>query len=146
MATYPAYPIGFSDHTLGTVISLASVALGVCMIEKHFTLDKNMEGWDHKVSATKEELQNIVVGSQRVAEAMGAHRISAPESAEKKKEFRRSIVLTRDMKAGETIRAEDLDCKRPGGGFGPEMQEFIIGCKVNKALRFDHLLTKSDIE
>ena len=53
MAAYPEYPVGFSDHTLGTAISLASVALGVCLIEKHFTLDKNMEGWDHKVSATK---------------------------------------------------------------------------------------------
>ena len=82
MAAYPEYPIGFSDHTLGTVIPLAAVALGACLIEKHFTLDKNMEGWDHKVSATKDEMQAIVEGSERIVKAMGSFRISATEADE----------------------------------------------------------------
>jgi len=145
MATYPEYPIGFSDHTLGTAIPLASVALGACLIEKHFTLDKNMEGWDHKVSATKDEMEEIVENAKRVSEAMGSFRITATESDEKKREFRRSIVLNREMKKGEIIAYEDIDYKRPGGAFDPEMTEFIVGRTVNKNLKFDHILTKEDI-
>ncbi|MBE0471567.1 MAG: N-acetylneuraminate synthase family protein [Methyloprofundus sp.] len=145
MATYPDYPIGFSDHTLGTAIPLASVALGVCIIEKHFTLDKNMEGWDHKVSATRDEMQDIVIGSQRIQEALGSFRITATESDEKKCEFRRSIVLTRGMTKGEVIKEEDLDYKRPGTGLAPGMTDFVIGRTVNKDLAYDHILTKEDL-
>lgn len=145
MAAYPEYPIGFSDHTLGTAIPLASVALGACMIEKHFTLDKNMEGWDHKVSATKDEMKEIVENAKRVSDALGSFRITATESDEKKKEFRRSIVLTREMKKGEIISYEDIDYKRPGGAFDPDMTEFIVGRTVNKDLKYDHILTKQDL-
>ena len=145
MAVYPEYPIGFSDHTLGTVIPLAAVALGACLIEKHFTLDKNMEGWDHKVSATKDEMKIIVEGSERIAKAMGSFRISATESDEKKKGFRRSIVITRDMKKGDVIEVDDLDYKRPGGNFDPGMTNFIVGRTVNKNLKDDHILTIEDI-
>jgi len=145
MQTYPNYPIGFSDHTLGTAIPLASVALGVKIIEKHFTLDKNMEGWDHKVSATKEEMKEIVENSKRISESLGSFRISATESDEKKREFRRSIVITRDMKEGNIISQSDIDYKRPGGGFDPDMTEFLVGRTVNKDLLNDHILTKEDI-
>lgn len=145
MTSYPEYPIGFSDHTLGTTIPLASVALGVCLIEKHFTLDKNMEGWDHKVSATKDEMKIIVEGSKRINEAMGSFRITATETDEKKQEFRRSIVLTRDMTKGEIISYADIDYKRPGTGIHPEMTDFVIGRTVNKDLKYDHILTKGDI-
>lgn len=145
MAAYPNYPIGFSDHTIGTAIPLASFALGACVLEKHFTLDKNMEGWDHKVSATKNELQDIVLSACRITDALGSCRITAPETDEKKREFRRSIVLTRDFKKGDIIKEEDMDYKRPGGGFDPEMTEFLIGRTVNKDLLFDHIITKEDI-
>jgi len=145
MSTYPEYPIGFSDHTLGSTIPLAAVSLGACLIEKHFTLDKEMEGWDHKVSATKDEMQAIVEGSERIVKAMGSFRISATEADEKKREFRRSIVITRDMNKGDIIKSEDIDYKRPGSGFDPEMTEFLIGCKINKDLSYDHIITKLDI-
>lgn len=145
MAAYPEYPIGFSDHTLGTEIPLASVALGSCLIEKHFTLDKDMKGWDHKVSATKNEMKVIVDGSKRICEALGSYRIKATESDEKKNEFRRSIVITRDMKKGEIIQQQDVDYKRPGGGFSPDMTEFVVGRAVNKDLEYDHILSKEDI-
>ena len=145
MSAYPEYPVGFSDHTLGTIIPLSAVTLGACLIEKHFTLDKEMEGWDHKISATKEEMKAIVVGSKRIVEAMGSFRISATESNEKKIEFRRSIVITRDMAKGDMIKIEDIDYKRPGGNLNPEMTEFIIGQKVNKDLKSDHILIQSDI-
>jgi N-acetylneuraminate synthase len=145
MNMYPDYPIGFSDHTIGTAIPLASVAIGACLIEKHFTLDKDMEGWDHKVSATKEEMAEIVSNSIRICDALGSFRIKATETEEKKREFRRSIVITRDMKEGDVIKAEYIDYKRPGGNLNPEMTEFIIGRTVNKNLENDHILTKEDI-
>ena len=145
MTTYPEYPIGFSDHTLGIAIPLASVALGACLIEKHFTLDKNMEGWDHKVSATKDEMREIVENAKRVSDALGSFRISATETNEKKREFRRSIVLTREMKKGETISLGDVDYKRPGSGFAPDMTDFVVGRTVNKDLMFDHILTNEDL-
>ena len=145
MSTYPEYPIGFSDHTLGTAIPLAAVTLGACLIEKHFTLDKNMEGWDHKVSATKNEIQEIINNAGRINDAMGTHRIKAIESDEKKREFRRSIVINRKIKKGEVIKLEDIDYKRPGGEFNPSMTEFIVGRTVNKDLETDHILTKEDI-
>ena len=145
MSIYPEYPIGFSDHTLGTIIPLAAVTLGACLIEKHFTLDKEMEGWDHKVSATKDEMQAIVEDSERIVKAMGSFRISATESDEKKREFRRSIVITRDMKKGDVIKVEDLEYKRPGGNFDPGMTDFIVGRTVNKDIKSDHILSKQDI-
>ena len=145
MKAYPDYPIGFSDHTLGTAIPLASVALGACLIEKHFTLDKNMEGWDHKVSANKDEMKIIVDGSKRINEAMGSFRITATETDEKKQEFRRSIVLARDMKKGEVIKYTDIDYKRPGTGIKPEMTDFVIGRMINKDLKYDHILSREDI-
>ena len=142
---YPDYPVGFSDHTIGTAIPLAAVALGACVIEKHFTLDKNMPGWDHRVSATSEELKQIVIDGRRVALSMGSFRVAAPESAEKKREFRRSIVLTRDMKEGELISADDIDYKRPGGGIKPELTDFMVGRRLAKDLDQDHVLKLSDI-
>lgn len=145
MNNFPDYPVGFSDHTIGFEIPLAAISKGACLIEKHFTLDKNMEGWDHKVSATREELKIISSGAERIVEALGSFRISATESSEKKTEFRRSVVLTRNMSAGEVISSTDIDFKRPGSGIKPELAEFIIGMSVNKDLAKDHILEKSDL-
>ena len=142
---YPEYPIGFSDHTLGAAITLASIALGACVIEKHFTLDKNMDGWDHKMSASVDEMRDIIENAPRISEAMGSFTIKATESDEKKREFRRSIIIVREMKKGEVIKYDNIDYKRPAGGFDPEMTEFIVGRTVNKDLKYDHILTKDDI-
>ena len=145
MNTYPNYCIGFSDHTIGIEIPLAAVALGSCIIEKHFTLDKNMPGWDHKVSASKEELTQIVKGATRINEALGSFRVTASESQEKISEFRRSIVLTRKMKRGEVITKNDIDYKRPGTGLNPALTSFIVGLSINKDLDYDHILTQGDL-
>lgn len=145
MSSYPDYPIGFSDHTLGTAVPLASVSLGACLIEKHFTLNKEMDGWDHKISATKDEMKAIIEGSSKIVKAMGSYRISATETDEKKREFRRSIVITRNMNKGEMIKVEDIDYKRPGGNIDPEMTDFVVGRTINKDLEYDHILTLKDI-
>ncbi len=143
---YPHYPIGFSDHTLGFEVPLASVAKGVCIIEKHFTLDKNMEGWDHKVSATPEEMRIIVSGSRKIYESMGSARIMVTESKEKIESFRRSIVTTRKIKAGEVIQYADIDFKRPGDGIAPEFLEFVIGRKAKLDLKEDRPIYKEYLD
>lgn len=145
MSCYPDYPVGFSDHTLGTAIPTAAVALGACLIEKHFTLDKNMEGWDHKVSATPDEMDDLVKNSLRIVDALGSHRISAPESQEKKAEFRRSIVLTSALPKGTVLQNEHLDYKRPGTGISPGMTDYIIGRALKSDLPFDHILQHEDL-
>lgn len=142
---YPDYPIGFSDHTLGTCIPIAAVTKGACIIEKHFTLDKNMFGWDHKVSANPEELKTICEDAVRINIALGTNRISAVESEERRKEFRRSIVITRDIKAGEAIKEEDLDFKRPGTGLAPEEAKYIVGRKLKEDRSYDYILQKEDL-
>lgn len=142
---YPDYPIGFSDHTLGVPIALASVVKGTCIIEKHFTLDKSMPGWDHKVSADAEELKMLCEGSKRIAKALGSHRILAVEDQTRRSEFRRSIVLARDIKAGEVLLEADIDFKRPGTGLEPGMSSWLIGRKVNRDLENDHILAREDL-
>ncbi len=142
---YPDYPIGFSDHTLGFSIPLAAVAKGACIIEKHFTLDKNLEGWDHKVSATPEEMAVICRESKRIARALGSTRIEVPEDAERRSSFRRSIVTTRPIKAGEVIRREDLDFKRPATGIPPEYLDFVVGRIAKVDLPCDKPIEKDQL-
>ncbi len=142
---YPTYPIGFSDHTLGTSIPISSVVKGVCLIEKHFTLDKNMEGWDHKVSANPEELRTMCIETKRVAAALGSTRIQVQEKPDRIESFRRSIVTTRTIKAGEIIQRNDLDFKRPATGIAPEYYETLIGRKAKVDLEFDKPFQFTDL-
>jgi sialic acid synthase SpsE len=142
---YPNYPIGFSDHTLGFSIPLASVVKGACLIEKHFTLDKEMFGWDHKVSATKDELSLIVSESKRIVKATGTHRISCVEDDERKNSFRRSIVTTREIKKGETISLNDIDYKRPGTGIEPGFTDLVVGRVAKVDLAFDKPFSLTDL-
>ena len=141
---YP-YPIGFSDHTIGTSIPLASVALGACLIEKHFTLDKNMEGWDHKVSADFNELKGICSQSARISDALGSTRITAQENQEKKDAFRRSIVTTRSISIGEIIGIGDIDFKRPGEGLSPGEMKYVVGKAAKRDLEKDSIIYLEDI-
>jgi len=139
------YPIGFSDHSLGFSIPLASVAKGVCLIEKHFTLDKDMFGWDHKVSASPEEMKIIVEESKRISRALGSNRISCPEDEIRKNEFRRSVVSTRNLKAGEVVKAEDLDVKRPGTGIPPGDKHHIVGRTLKNDVGEDEIFKLEDL-
>jgi len=141
---YP-YPIGFSDHTLGYSIPLASVAKGVCLIEKHFTLDKDMEGWDHKVSVTPDEMRIIVEESKRISKAMGSSRIISTEDDIRKTEFRRSIVTTRNMKSGEIIKSSDLNAKRPGTGIPPGALRYVTDRTLKNDVGEDEILNWEDL-
>lgn len=140
------YPIGFSDHSIGSALPLASVALGVCVIEKHFTTDKDLPGWDHAISADPDELKVICEESKNIHIAMGSSRrvVSKAELAKKEK-FRRSVVLTKNLDVGHIIQSDDFTFKRPGTGIPPEMEKFVIGRKLNVDKKEDELLNWSDI-
>lgn len=141
------YPVGFSDHTIGTSIPLAAVALGSCIIEKHFTLDKDMSGWDHEISADPEELKIICKESKNIVKSMGSFkRIVSEAEKEKLKKFRRSIIIARDMKKGEEIKLEDLEFKRPGTGIRPDELSYVIGKVVTKNIEKDEILKWEDIK
>lgn len=142
---YKPYSVGFSDHTIGVEIPLASVALGVSIIEKHFTIDKEMFGWDHKVSADFNDLVQIVNGSKRINEALGSYRRKLTKFDEEKiPAFRRSIVAARNIPKDKIIEIADLDFKRPGTGIEPKYLEFIIGKKAKRNISYDSLLTHED--
>ena len=143
---YPNYCIGFSDHSIGTCIPTASVIKGVKLIEKHFTLDKSMFGWDHKVSANPEELKSICEDSKRIVDALGSSRVISIESDEVKSEFRRSIVSARELNKGEIIKYEDLDFKRPATGLAPEDIDFVIGRKIKRKVLKDYPIKKENLE
>ncbi len=139
-------PVGFSDHTIGTSIPLAAITLGAKIIEKHFTLDKNMPGWDHAVSATPEEMNVIVEEGKRIVISLGEYRRVVSEQEKKQREsFRRSVIAKRKIKKGELLKEKDLDFKRPGTGIKPDEIKYILGRKVNKDINEDELIKWKDL-
>ena len=141
------YPVGFSDHTIGSAIPLASVALGACMIEKHFTIDKDLPGWDHKISANPEEMSEITKESKHIAAAMGGHRrVISDVEKEKMPKMRRSIVTAKELKKGSVITEEDLVFKRPGWGIPPDQTKFVVGHTLNRDCPADAVLSWNDVK
>lgn len=134
--------VGYSDHTVGCSVPLAAVAKGACIIEKHYTLDKAMPGWDHAVSATPEEFKIIVEDSKRTVKALGhKKRIVGERESEKRKSFRRSIVAKRDLPARTRLTIDDIDFKRPGTGIPPCEYTRVIIRQLKCAVKADELLT-----
>jgi N,N'-diacetyllegionaminate synthase len=121
-------PVGYSDHTLGLAVSLAAVALGACVIEKHFTLDRAMPGPDHQASAEPAELAALVAGVRVVESAMGDGR-KVPTSAEADTAAvaRRSLVAAVDIAGGAVIADAAITVKRPGTGLPPALRRFVVG-------------------
>ena len=141
------YPVGFSDHTIGYSIPLASVVLGSCVIEKHFTLDKNLPGWDHEISANPEELEIIIKESRNIHLSLGSYRRRVSSDEEQKKlKFRRSIILNKPVKKGHIIQLEDLDFKRPGTQIAPDELQYVIGRRVKCDLEYDTVLKWTHLE
>lgn len=138
------YPVGYSDHTLGITAPIMSIAKGVCVIEKHFTLDKDMFGWDHKVSANPEELSAICEAADSGYKMLGQYRRTVQENEERRQAFQRSIVAARDIARGTVIREEDLDFKRPGVGIPPKYISFLIGKTAKRNIRYDEIIKMTD--
>ena len=139
-------PVGFSDHTLGTSIPLASIAMGACIIEKHFTIDKNLPGWDHLISADPLEMKIIREEGDNIVKSLGSFcRIVSPAEEEKKLKFRRSVVYSKNLSLGHIITKEDLTTKRPGTGISPELIDTLIGRKLSTDVECDALLNWDQI-
>ena len=137
-------PTGYSDHTLGTIAPIMSIAKGVCIIEKHFTLDKNMAGWDHKVSANPEELTQICDAAKHGYLMLGQYEKEVNEDQERRDAFQRSIVAARKIYKGNIITEEDIDYKRPGTGIPPKYYSFIVGKEAKRDIEYDEILQMSD--
>ena len=140
--------VGYSDHTLGIEVPVAAVALGAEVIEKHFTLDKEMEGPDHKASLDPQELKNMVAAIRNVEKALAGTGFKQPSASEKKNMVvaRKSIHLKDGLAKGTVIKAEDLLMIRPGDGISPFDMDKIVGRKAGADLEAYHKLSWVDLE
>ncbi|MEK7396223.1 MAG: N-acetylneuraminate synthase family protein [Candidatus Poribacteria bacterium] len=143
---FPNYPIGFSDHSIGTEIATAAIALGAVLIEKHFTLDRKKIGIDNQIASEPEEMAQLVRHCHNVHAALGdTNRIVSPEELVQRKKMRRSIIAAKDLKAGTKLTAGDLDVKRPGTGLPPEKINELIGRTLLRDIEGDRLISPEDI-
>ncbi len=134
-------PVGFSDHTVSTVVPIVAVVLGASIIEKHFTLDKNLPGPDHKASASPDELRQIVHGIREFELASGSPIKKATKSEESTKlAFRRSIVARTHIPKGTKIKAPMLSFKRPAGGVSPQYVDSVIGKEAKSDIEPDQII------
>ena len=140
-------PIGFSDHSPGIELPIAAVALGACVVEKHFTLDKNLEGPDHKASLNPVEFKAMVDAIRNVEVAMGdGIRTFSENELEIKKVARKSIVLNEDVSKGTSIKRDMLSIKRPGTGIPPKFIEEVVGRKAVNDLKANSVLKWDDLD
>ncbi|MFX0036809.1 MAG: N-acetylneuraminate synthase [Candidatus Hermodarchaeota archaeon] len=144
---FPNLLFGFSDHSLGAECSIGAVVKGVKIIEKHFTLDKQLDGPDHKASMNPEELNLWVNSIRKLEKALGSSD-KFPSEAEKEilKIARKSIVSTRFLKKGNILKSEDISIKRPAYGIPPIEYEKVIGKKVKKDILEDSIIYWEDLE
>ncbi len=147
MQAFPGLDVGYSDHTLSPVASLCAVAMGARVIERHFTYDKNADGPDHMLSADPEEMKWLV-DAIRSFEVMRGSGIKEPAASEATTRInnRKSIVLTRALKAGDLLSEADIAVKRPGTGIYPKHWEAVLGRKAGRDLEIDTVLQWSDLQ
>ena len=133
--------VGYSDHTLGIEVDIAAVAMGATIIEKHFTIDKTMDGPDHKSSIDPEELNAMVSSIRNIEKALGSS-IKKPSKSEKPNIImaRKSIVASKSIKKGELFTENNLTTKRPGTGLSPMEWDSIIGKVAKRDYQIDDLL------
>jgi N-acetylneuraminate synthase len=139
-------PVGYSDHTPGTLIAPVAVALGATVIEKHFTMDRNFQGPDHQASLTPDELASLVRDIRAVEEALGDG-IKAPRPAEFpiRNLVRRSIVLRRTVSIGTKLMRDDVVLLRPAGGIEPRHLPEVVGRRVARTLTAGTILSWEDL-
>jgi N,N'-diacetyllegionaminate synthase len=133
--------VGYSDHTQGIEVPIAAVAMGAKVIEKHFTLDKSMEGPDHRASLEPIELKTMVTAIRNIENAIGMGKKEPTESEIGNRQIvRKSIVATRAIKCGEFYTADNLTTKRPGNGISPMKWYDVLGQRANKDYEEDELI------
>lgn len=146
LAEITGLPVGYSDHSDGIAVSIAAVALGASVIEKHMTLDRNLPGPDHKASLEPSEFAAMVAGIRSVELALGSP-MKAPQPCEAsaRRLGRRSVAVNRDLPAGYKLTAQDLILLRPGVGLPPRMEELIVGRSLGRAVAENTLLALEDL-
>lgn len=133
--------VGYSDHTKGIEVPIAAVALGATVIEKHFTLDKTMEGPDHKASLEPDELKVMVDAIRNIEQALGdGHKHVSPSERKNMDIARKSIVAARDIRKGEVLTEENITTKRPGNGISPMRWDSVIGTTAIRDFGYDELI------
>lgn len=139
--------VGYSDHTEGIHVSIAAIAIGACVIEKHFTLDKNLQGPDHKSSLEPEELHEMVKNIRVLEKAMGSGvKVPAKSENEVKKISRKSVVASKDIEKGVRLTENMLVLKRPGIGIEPKYLNKIIGKRLRFNVEKDCVFTRDLIQ
>jgi N-acetylneuraminate synthase/N,N'-diacetyllegionaminate synthase len=139
-------PTGFSDHTLGITVPIAAVALGACVVEKHFTLDKNLPGPDHKASLEPNELKEMVKAIRDVEKALGDGIKRPTENEDEvKRVVRRSIVARVDIPDGTIITGDMIEVKRPGTGIEPKYMKMVVGKRAKINIKKDDLITWNEL-
>ena len=134
-------PVGLSDHTQGIAVPIAAVALGAVVVEKHFTLDRNLPGPDHKASLIPEELSAMITGIRQVEKAQGSALKMPMRSELKNRDIaRKSMVAARPIRKGETFSEENLTMKRPGNGMSPMLYWEAIGRSSHHEFQPDELI------
>lgn len=141
-------PVGYSGHERGYYVALAAVAKGAKIIEKHFTLDKNMQGNDHKISLLPQEFKAMVKGIRQIEAALGTgeQRFMSQGERMNRENLAKSIVVNRDLQIGETISAEMLDIKSPGKGLQPNLVPQLIGRRVKRTMKAGDFFFASDLQ
>lgn len=133
--------VGYSDHTMGIEMPVAAVALGAEVIEKHFTLDRGMEGPDHKASLQPKELEMMVRAIRNVETALGnGTKRPSPSEIKNRSAARKSIVASGEIKKGEVFTEKNITCKRPGTGVSPMKWHSVIGKKAKRNFKADELI------
>ncbi|MGC5700255.1 pseudaminic acid synthase [Pseudomonas sp. NFXW11] len=127
--------VGLSDHSMGVGVSVAAVALGATVIEKHFTLDRAAGGVDASFSLEPAELSSLVLETERAWQAMGQVRYGATQAESKSLVYRRSLYVTRDMQAGELFSADNVRAIRPGLGLAPKHYDGLLGRRARQAIK-----------
>ena len=134
-------PVGYSDHTQGIEVPVAAVAMGATIIEKHFTLDKNMEGPDHKASLEPDELAQMIAAIRNIEQAIGTgEKVPAESEIKNKAVARKSIVAKCSIKKGEVFCEDNLTTKRPGNGISPMKWFDILGTQAIRDFEEDELI------
>jgi sialic acid synthase SpsE len=135
-------PVGYSDHTEGITIPLAAVALGACIIEKHFTLDRNLPGPDHRASLESGELEAMVRGIRTVQSALGdGRKCPATEELNTAAVARRSLVAACDLQAGTILTEAMIAIRRPGTGLPPSALPELVGRRLRQDISAGALFT-----
>jgi N,N'-diacetyllegionaminate synthase len=139
-------PVGYSDHTMGIEVGVASVALGACVLEKHFTLDRSLPGPDHKASLEPDELVQLISSIRTVELALGTG-IKKATAAEKEtaRAARKSLVTIAEIPAGTTLTPDLIAIKRPGTGLPPAMKPYIVDRCTAATLPAGHVLRLEDV-